>query len=399
MVRVLLLLLTVLLASTESLAKPSATAVRIGEHPDKTRFVLELSEEPSYRIFTLPDPVRVVIDLPELDWQMPSNELPASRGMIEALRYGLFAPGTSRVVLDMRVPVGVKSVLVLPPQNGSGYRLVIDLRPISREVFLNPNERRTTLSKKPLPRPQATAFPSLTPAPKGDPRPIIVIDAGHGGIDPGASSVSGAYEKDIVLAYALELRRQLLATKRYRVVLTREDDRFLRLRDRFARALDVEGGLFLSLHVNTGGQPKVQGASVYTLSETASDAEAGALARKENLADIIAGVNFTDQTADVSKILIDLAQRETMNLSKSFANMLVTELGETVTLLRNTHRFADFAVLKSPTVPSVLIEYGYISNRAEERRLLDPGYRKKVTGTVIRAIDKFFQRQAAMNRT
>ena len=399
MIRLFSLLLCLFVAIPPAAAALSAKAVRIGVHADKTRFVLELSAEPSYRVFTLPDPVRVVIDLPELEWQLDSDQIPASKGMIETLRYGLFAQGTSRVVLDMKGPVGVKSVLVLPPQGGSGYRLVVDLHAISRDVFLNPDEREPVVSKNPLPKPRPVALPVVPPKPKSDERPTVVIDAGHGGVDPGAIGLSGIHEKTLVLDYARELARQLKASGRYRVVLTRDKDLFLRLRDRMLVAQRATADLFISLHANTVEQRHVRGASVYTLSEKASDAEAAALAQKENTADIIAGVNFDAQTEDVNMILIDLAQRETMNLSKKFANIMVTEIGKSTKLLRNTHRFAGFAVLKSPTVPSVLVEIGYMSNKQEEKLMQTKGHRVKISKAIIRAIDNYFNWQEALRRS
>ena len=397
MARLVVALLCILLAAPDALAKPSATAVRIGVHPEKTRFVLELTEEPSYRIFTLPDPARVVIDLPELDWRIPAGPLQQGQGLIEDLRYGLFAPGTSRVVLDISGPVGVKRVLVLPPGAEGAYRLVVDLQPVSQEVFLNPDERRPVLSQRPLPLPSQAASP--IPTPKSDDRPTIVIDAGHGGVDPGAIGDSGVYEKQVALDYARELRRQLLASGHFRVVLTRDRDVFLPLRDRMELAQKAEGDLFLSLHANTYPTNVARGAAVYTLSETASDAEAAALAHKENKADVIAGLNLGAQTQDVSMILIDLAQRETMNLSKNFANKLVNELGKVTKLLRNTHRFAGFAVLKSPIVPSVLVEIGYMSNREEEKLLLNPEHRTKLCESIVRALERYFEWQESLRRS
>jgi N-acetylmuramoyl-L-alanine amidase len=182
-------------------------------------------------------------------------------------------------------------------------------------------------------------------------------------------------------------------------VLTRDKDIFIRLRDRIGVAEHMAGDLFVSLHANNHNSPKIRGASVYTLSETASDAEAEALAARENKADIIAGVNLEEQTEMVSKILIDLAQRETMNLSKQFANTLVVEVGKVAKLLGNTHRSAGFAVLKSATIPSILIEIGYLSNRKEERLLRSESHRIAVTRAIIAAIDAYFARQERLNRT
>jgi N-acetylmuramoyl-L-alanine amidase len=368
--------------------------VRIGEHPDKTRFVMELSEAPRYRVFALPDPFRVVIDLPELRWAPGQGD--RKGGLITAMRFGLFAPGTSRVVLDLSAPARVKRVFVLPPVDNYPYRLVIDVAPVSRASFLAARAA-PILSDPPL-APAVSAFTAPS-QPKADERPTIVIDPGHGGVDPGSRSLTGVDEKKISLVYARALKRQLEAGGRYRVVLTRDKDIFVRLRDRVDLAERMAGDLFVSLHANNHNSPRIRGASVYTLSEKASDAEAEALAAKENKADIIAGINLGVQTEVVSKILIDLAQRETMNLSKQFANGLVGELGKVTKLLGNTHRSAGFAVLKSATVPSILIEIGYLSNKKEERLLRTKKHRIRVSRAIGAAIDAYFERQTSLNRT
>jgi N-acetylmuramoyl-L-alanine amidase len=398
MIRIFMLALCLALAAPAAApaakAQPMVSMVRIGEHPDKTRFVMELSEAPRYRVFALPDPFRVVIDLPELRWAPGQGD--KKGGLIAAMRFGLFAPGTSRVVLDLSAPALVKRVFVLPPKDNYPYRLVIDVVPVSRASFLA--ARATPVVSDP---PLAPAVSAITapPPPKADQRPTIVIDPGHGGVDPGSRSLTGVDEKNIALAYARELKRQLEAGGRYRVVLTRDKDIFLRLRDRVELAEHMVGDLFVSLHANNHDSSRIRGASVYTLSEQASDAEAEALAAKENKADIIAGINLGDQTEVVSKILIDLAQRETMNLSKQFANGLVGELGKVTKLLGNTHRSAGFAVLKSATVPSILIEIGYLSNKTEERLLRSKKHRTSISRAIGTAIDAYFERQTSLNRT
>ncbi len=398
MARLVAIVLALLLAASAALAKPSVTGVRIGAHAEMTRFVLELTEAPAYRAFTLPDPFRVVIDLPALDWSLGSGPLQEPRGVVEALRYGLFAPGTSRVVLDVAQPVDFKKVFLLPPNDGYGHRLVIDLVPISRQAFFS-RARTPLVSSPPLPRAQQAAVPLAPPQPEGDNRPVVAIDAGHGGVDPGAIGPSGIYEKTLVLDYAKELKRQIEAGGRYRVYMTREDDVFIRLRDRVGQAQASKADIFISLHANTHRRRDLRGASVYTLSEKASDAEAAALAAKENRADVIAGVNLSDQPEVVSKILIDLAQRETMNQSKAFANLLVKELAQAGSLVRNSHRSAGFAVLKSPTVPSVLVELGYMSNKAEEKLLRSESHRRKLVKSVVQAIDRYFDWQQSARRS
>ncbi|WP_159460320.1 N-acetylmuramoyl-L-alanine amidase [Tistlia consotensis] len=380
-----------MLALPAASAKPVVSDVRLGVHPDKTRLVIELSEAPSYRVFSLADPARVVIDLPAVDWSNGAEQ--DGVGLVSALRYGLFMPGTSRVVLDLDKPARVLDTFVLPPRGGKGYRFVLDVGPTDRETFLAQTRQPPVESKVPLP---ALAV-SLPAAPKkgGDSRPTVVIDPGHGGVDPGAIGVSGLYEKDLVLGYGLALRDALLKTGRYRVVMTRDDDRFIPLRGRVKIANDAGGDLFISLHANINASKTLHGAAVYTLSENASDDEAAALAAKENKADIIAGVDLSGQNEVVSQILIDLAQRETMNLSKGLGNMLVDSLGQSTTLLRHTHRYAGFAVLKSPSVPSVLVEVGYMSNPREERDLRSPKHRAKVVAALVQAIDQYFTVQQA----
>jgi N-acetylmuramoyl-L-alanine amidase len=219
---------------------------------------------------------------------------------------------------------------------------------------------------------------------------LVVLDPGHGGLDPGAIGISGTYEKDIALATAQELARLLEAMKRYRVVLTRNGDEFLPLQDRVGVARDVGGDLFLSIHADALPNAAVRGASVYTLSEKASDAEAAALAARENKADLIAGIDLSRQEPAVSEILLDLARRQTNNLSIRLARELVVELGRAAPLLDNTHRSAGFAVLKAPDIPSALVELGCLSNHAEERQLQQTSYQRKLAASLLRSVNDYF---------
>ena len=230
------------------------------------------------------------------------------------------------------------------------------------------------------------------------PRPLIVIDPGHGGIDPGALG-SHTMEKNVTLAMAKQLQKTLLATGRFRVVLTRDKDVFIPLRDRFKIARDKGADLFISLHADSIPGTGARGASVYTLSDKASDAEAEALATKENKSDVINGVDLSQQSQTVSGILIDLAQRETINLSSRFASILVGDLKADTMMLQNSHRFAGFAVLKAPDVPSVLLEMGYISNPSEERLLTQPNHQKSLSESITRAIEDYFDWRDMIRRT
>jgi N-acetylmuramoyl-L-alanine amidase len=239
-----------------------------------------------------------------------------------------------------------------------------------------------------------TPPPNARPAPRRAEKHVVAIDAGHGGVDPGAIGIGGTFEKDVTLGMTREIRRQLEATGRYKVVLTREDDIFVRLRDRIARARAGGAELFVSIHADSMRNKDTRGASIYTLSEHASDDEAAALAARENRSDIIAGVDLSHENKEVMSILIDLAQRETMNHSAILAGLLVDELGHEIPLIPvKPHRFAGFAVLRAPDLPSALIELGYLSNRTDEQLLTRPHNRAKVAASIVRAIDQFFVRR------
>lgn len=381
-----------LVAWSGSAAALSALGVRLGNHGTFTRIVLDLSDSVPFSLFTLAEPYRVVVDLPEIDWEFREQGLVDGDGLIRAVRYGLFRPGNSRIVLDLNRPAAVRKVFILPPGGGSGWRLVLDLTDTTPEAFVRtagPGNRIGDLNWQPRAVPQDAAF-APDPRKKANRKPVIVLDPGHGGVDPGAIGVSGVYEKNITLAAAKEFKKMLEASGRYEVHLTRDRDVFLRLRERIAVARRHNADLFVSLHADAIKNPKVRGLSVYTLSEKASDAEAAALAESENKADIIAGVDLTHESAEVTNILIDLAQRETMNLSSSLAETVIDELRREVKLLRRSHRFAGFAVLKAPDVPSILIEMGYLSNREEERLLRTRSYRTKLGDALVRSVDQYF---------
>ena len=381
-----------------ALAAPQVSGARIGVYPGKTRVVLDVSSTVSFRVFTLPEPYRVVLELPEVTWARDLRS-PSNGGLVTGMRFGLFKPGLSRVVLDSAVPVRiVKAFIIHPTARGRPHRVVLDLARTTKNAFMQTyfkDIQRLRSSVKGRP-PQRTVVPSSRS--KRNKKVVIMIDPGHGGVDPGAISRSGAWEKHIVLAFSKELRRQLVATGKFDVRLTRHRDVFIRLRQRIAKARAVGANLFLSIHADSIHNRRVRGTSVYTLSKRASDKEAAALARKENKSDLIAGVDLKKQSSDVVNILIDLAQRETMNESAVFAQQLVSEMAKVRKMLRNTHRFAGFAVLKAPDIPSVLIELGYLSNRTDEKLLLDPKQHRRMASSITRALQRYFERQQALNR-
>ncbi|HAK98145.1 MAG TPA: hypothetical protein DCP14_02255 [Rhodobiaceae bacterium] len=284
------------------------------------------------------------------------------------------------------------------------YRLVIDFEPATIATFrqLKPSVSETQTASITVPKVQSLPVPSPTPqysAPTGEftpkPRPrktrkIVVVDPGHGGVDPGAMGARSR-EKDIVLAFSKELVRQLKATRRYDVYLTRSTDIYIPLRQRVQIARNRKADLFISIHADAIKKKNIRGLSVYTLSEKASDREAAALARKENQSDIIAGVDFGDQLPEVANILIDLAQRDTKNASVKFAESLISSARGKTLLLDRTHRFAGFRVLKAPDVPSVLVELGFITNRTDEKQLTSNKWRRRVATGMVDAIDNFFR--------
>jgi N-acetylmuramoyl-L-alanine amidase len=368
--------------------------LRIGVHGAKTRLVMDMDGPVRFRAFALADPYRVVLDLSEVHFKIPARAKAGKVGGVAGYRFGLFEPGTSRVVIDLAEPRAISAAFELPPRVGRGHRLVIDLKKVSRADFLTIS--RASIEKRMAARRQA---PAAVVAPRRLPRPtksskakkVVVIDPGHGGVDPGAIGASGSYEKTVVLAAAKTLKRVLEKTGRYEVVLTREKDRFLRLRQRVAASRAADADLFISVHADSIADKRLRGASIYTLSEQSSDKEAARLAEQENKSDIIAGMDFSDETPEVTNILIDLAQRETMNQSARFAGFLASELRGAVKTHRRAHRFAGFAVLKAPDVPSLLLEIGYLSNPKEERMLRSKKFQEKVAVAVRRGIDRYFE--------
>lgn len=382
-----------LLLAGPARALTQALDVRLGNHGTFTRVVLDMSSDIKFSLFTLADPYRVVVDLPEVDWQFRQQGVFGGGGMISALRYGLFQPGNSRIVFDLNGPATVRKAFILPPGGSAGWRFVLDLERTSHQAFLNTAGPSNRIGPMDWERREASY--AAPPDPSVDTRPpnrkpVIVLDPGHGGVDPGATGVSGVYEKNITLSAGREFKAMLERTGRYTVHLTRDRDIFLKLRQRIRIARQHNADLFISLHADAIGRSSVRGLSVYTLSEKSSDSEAAALAEHENKADIIAGIDLSHESPEVTNILIDLAQRETMNLSSRMAETMIEELRRKVTLLRRTHRYAGFAVLKAPDVPSILVEMGYVSNPEEERLLRTAAYRAKLGEALVRSVDAYF---------
>ncbi|NQV81351.1 MAG: N-acetylmuramoyl-L-alanine amidase [Alphaproteobacteria bacterium] len=372
------------LTAADADAASAVVGVRAGEQAKATRFVMDLSGSVDFEVFLLDSPYRVVVDFPVLEWRVPDiQEL--KRGLIDGFRFGLFDQATSRLVLDVNRPVEVRRSFILPPSGALPFRFVIDLAEVAPDQF----QRVAAVPTQPA-APIKLIEPKSDPAaPRVGPR-VIVLDPGHGGIDPGTIGRRGSQEKALTLQIAMQVRQALEATGRYRVLLTREDDVFVRLRDRVAFGRRHNADLFISLHADALSDRSVRGASVYTLSEKASDREADSLAQRENKADLIAGVDLENEPNEIATILIDLARRETMNLSATFATLVLPEFERAGKILRKGHRFAGFAVLKAPDVPSVLIELGYLSNPADERQLSDRTFQKVIGASIQKAVDAYF---------
>ena len=394
-----ILLLPLLTAAGLSLGASKASAaqisgVRVGQGVGNVRIVMDADSQFDYKVFLLNEPRRLVVDTKNMDVSPKVEKALDANGFVAATRLGTAGVGGVRIVFDLLKPVTVKKVFMLPPQSKFSWRFVIDLELSTEREFAkhvgNDHAVSTDAYEQGVPQVKtASAAKAVVPA-KRQSKKIIVLDPGHGGVDPGAIGISGVYEKNITLAMARELKAELDKSGKYTVYLTRNRDIFIPLRDRVKISRRHDADLFLSIHADSAANKKATGLSVYTLSEKASDKEAAALAEKENKADIVAGLNFAEHSKEVSDVLLNLAQRETLNRSSEFATFMVQEMRKSTHTLDNTHRFAGFAVLKAPDVPSVLMELGYLSNRTEEKQLQQKSYRKKLATSAVRAIDRYF---------
>jgi N-acetylmuramoyl-L-alanine amidase len=377
--RFLLAIFTIvpLLFSTPARAEISRAEIRLA--PGKERMILFSDQALSHkRIFFLEKPARLVIDFPSVKAKNLKLPKDYQGKFIAQIRFGQFNDSLSRLVLELKQPVRVLGSYSVPPSGATKqYQYVLDLAAIKT----GSSPIRPVASQASVPPPIAGRDAS---------KPLIVIDAGHGGQDPGAIGANRTLEKDVTLAYAKALRAALLKTGRYRVALTREDDRFIMLADRVAMARRMEGDMFISLHADSNPKREARGLSVYSLSETASDAESAALAEQENKVDILGGMELGVDDPEVADILIDLTQRETMSKSSDLAEIVVEAMHPKVTQLSKTHRYAGFRVLKAPDIPSVLVEIGFLSNPTDERLLASPEFRELVVSSLIKGIDRYF---------
>ncbi|MBB6426577.1 N-acetylmuramoyl-L-alanine amidase [Sphingopyxis sp. JAI128] len=375
-------------------------AVEIGDSDVTLRFDDLVAGASS---FVLAGPDRIALDIAGAKIGTSA----AGSGLVRTVRQGQTAPDTARIVFDLARPAVVSSARFA----ADGRSLTFQLRPVSAGEFeraarspratlqppagfrAKPPEKRYSVTV-PIGKPKpAIALPRVE-GPDNSRLPLVVIDAGHGGHDPGAISPhSGKREKDITLALARAIRDDLVASGRVRVALTRSDDRFLVLEERYGIARRLKADLFISIHADAAENHAASGASIYTLSEVASDREAARLAARENKANIINGVDLGAHSGDVSAILLDLTQRETMNVASDFARLLQREASDGVKFRTSAHRFASFIVLKAPDTPSILFETGFISNKDDAEFLASEAGRKKVARGVRDAVQVHFARQ------
>jgi len=369
----------------------SITGLRIGEGGSNLRVVFDATDEFDYNVFLLDSPRRLVIDTEHIEVAQSLKKTKDKNHLIGQVRIGKLEGSKNRIVFDLEKPVIIKKVFMLAPQSTFRWRLAIDITGSSEREFSVSVGRSHAFSNNYSSKNNKSKSSSDMKGGKNSAKKIIVIDAGHGGHDPGAIGYSGVYEKTLTLATAKELKRQLDKEGKYTVFLTRSTDVFIPLRERVKIARKYNADLFMSIHADSATNRKAKGLSVYTLSETASDKEAAALAERENKVDIIAGVNMFDQSKEVNDVLISLAQRETRNRSSEFARCIEIEMRKSVKLISDTHRFAGFAVLKAPDVPSVLLEMGYLSNKEEEKLLRQENYRRRLATSAVKAINRYFE--------
>ena len=382
----------------------SAIAARIDRRGATTRLIFELSGPATAQAFAATGP-RIVVDLPEVAFLIdpavgaaaPAPP-PRSRGapeaeasLIRSFQFGRFAPGRSRIVIDLARPAKAARVeSVLRPE---GARLEIDLvaeSPLAFNAAVAQRLKAEALEAAAAP-PPAVREPA---AAEKSPLPLVVLDPGHGGVDMGAQSRHGDMEKMIVFDFAQALKAKIEARGKQRVVLTREEDVFIPLNDRVRFARERGAALFLSIHADTLGAGGVRGATIYTVAAHASDAESARIAEKENLVDQAAGVEEVAKPEEVGDILFELARRETRALEHEFAQALLVKWRERASLNKNPSRQAGFVVLKAHDVPSALLELGYLSSPEDLANLTSPNWRERAAEGVAEAIDAYFQAHA-----
>jgi N-acetylmuramoyl-L-alanine amidase len=373
---------------------PRVTGIRIGTQEGITRLVLNLSGPIKYRAFELGPPYRVVVDMPKVEWIIAREMSFSASSPLAFLRFSANGPQVFRLLLEARRPMRVqKSFFMSPNERTRSWRIVIDLEPVSEDAFERIMRRRRAAAG-----PQGKKTNKARPDKKSsakDPRPLVFIDPGHGGADPGAISKFGLKEKDIVLRFARRLRTEIKTDGRYRVAFSRTADFYVPLRRRYAMARKQGAKLFISIHADSNPAVKTSGLTAYTRSNVATDKGSAALARRENRSDAVAGVDLSGHPSGVTNILRDLVRRDTQRKSRTFARYVVREMKGVTRLAARPVRSARFAVLRAPDLPSVLLELGFLTNRRDSRRLVNDRHMRRVARAVAAAINRFFGHQPA----
>ncbi|WP_307377710.1 N-acetylmuramoyl-L-alanine amidase [Peteryoungia aggregata] len=363
-----------------------AYAARIAGDEARTRIVLDFDRAPTVEARYIANPDRIVVDLPATAFAFAEKDLQAT-GLFSDIRYGSMDATSARLVLTAARPARLVTAEVVVNEDGNGYRLVLDAELVPQQDFA------ALVSAQAWARPDENAAAPATVAittPAVD-EFVIAIDAGHGGIDAGATGASTkTAEKDITLAFARILNEKLKGQPGIRAVMTRDTDKFLSLSERVLIARQKGAGLLISLHADTLRQAEIRGATVYTISDKASDHMAAQLAERENFSDTIGGVVLPNETeAEVNDILLDLTRRETQAFSIAMAQAVVGSFEGQISLINNPHRHAGFRVLQAPDVPSILLELGFLSNKEDEKLLLDPVWRDRVADLLVEAIKRY----------
>jgi N-acetylmuramoyl-L-alanine amidase len=376
----------------------SATRAELEASGVATTFLLDLTSGVQAEVFTLADPYRVVIDLPDVVFRLPKGTGHSGTGLVSAFRYGLLSEGKARVVMDTTKPVLIAKAGMTAGKD-HGVTLAIELTATTPAAFGGGTGRDRTAQAPPL---KPEIYEEHSERPTNRAKPVILIDPGHGGIDPGAMSPDGLSEKTVVLAVGQRLKDRLSQGARYDLYMTRTRDVFISLDGRLKRSKALAADLFISLHADSIAQNAntVRGATIYTLSERASDEEARLMAEKENNSDAIAGLatdKFEEQ-GQVRSILIDLLKRETANFSADFSNTLVKKMTRKVSLSRDPQRSAAFKVLRQADTPSVLIELGYMSHAEDEKLLNSPAWQERIATAISGAVDAYFGKRTAGSR-
>jgi N-acetylmuramoyl-L-alanine amidase len=381
---------------------PAAAAVKISEvsytvAPDTSRLVLSLSSSPVYKLFTLPHPARVVIDLHNARLLSALPAVNKNGSPVQAVRSGIRHGRDLRLVLDVSDKVATKSFILQPSAASRDYRLVVDLQQADASPAVASSTPRAApvINASPTPRsaPAASHPVAVRPPPAPHLRDVVVaIDAGHGGVDPGAHGPHGVKEKNVTLAIARRLYRQLSAEPGIKPVLIRDGDYFIPLRKRVIKAREAKADLLISIHADSIDDRSVKGSSVYVLSDRGASSEAARwLAEKENAADLVGGVSLDDKDDVLKSVLLDLSQTATIEASDRAGSKVLRQLGTVGKLHRRHIEHAGFVVLKAPDIPSMLIETAFISNPRQERKLKSPAYQRKLAAAIVDGVRNYFR--------